>query len=456
MVTTFSLLLMNFGWNGFTEAIIQREHLDHSVMSTLFWINGGISLALTLAFMAVSPVISWFFDEPRLTPITIAFALTIIFTGLSTLHLALLKRQMQFYSASMLQTFSWTIGLITSIVFAWFGWGYWALAIGAVARPVVLASGAWMLCSWRPGPPVRGTGVGQMVRFALNTYGNYTVNYFSRNLDSLLIGWRFGSQSLGLYKKAYDVFMLPTSQLSAPLTSVALSSLSRLAGDPEKYRRNYLNVLSILAFIGMAVSAVLTLVGMDFILLLLGPRWERTGELFVYFGPGIGVMLIYGTHGWLHLSLGKANRWFLWGIFELIVTVIFFVIGLQFGPTGVAIAFVSSIYVLLGPCLVYAGRPVRLTLKSIVEAIYKYYVSAVLSVLLNWYVLYHVDITSVLYSELNTFGRLFIGSVLCTTVYLLFIIIFYRGAKPITQLFSLLREMIPALDKKKTTEVASA
>src|SRR5512139_2693906 len=50
MVTTFSLLLMNFGLNGFTEAIIQRENLDHPVVSTLFWINGGISLALTLVF----------------------------------------------------------------------------------------------------------------------------------------------------------------------------------------------------------------------------------------------------------------------------------------------------------------------------------------------------------------------------------------------------------------------
>jgi uncharacterized membrane protein len=35
MVTTFSLLLTNFGLNGFTEAIQQREEINHSLVSNL-------------------------------------------------------------------------------------------------------------------------------------------------------------------------------------------------------------------------------------------------------------------------------------------------------------------------------------------------------------------------------------------------------------------------------------
>src|SRR5687767_13527711 len=44
MVSTFSLLLVNFGLNGFTEAIQQREELDHTLASNLFWINVGMGL----------------------------------------------------------------------------------------------------------------------------------------------------------------------------------------------------------------------------------------------------------------------------------------------------------------------------------------------------------------------------------------------------------------------------
>ena len=39
MVTTVSLFLSNFGLNGFTEAVLQREEINHALASNLFWIN---------------------------------------------------------------------------------------------------------------------------------------------------------------------------------------------------------------------------------------------------------------------------------------------------------------------------------------------------------------------------------------------------------------------------------
>src|SRR5215831_10396253 len=47
MVTTFSLLLVNFGLNGLTEAIVQREEITHDLASTLFWINVVCGMLLT-------------------------------------------------------------------------------------------------------------------------------------------------------------------------------------------------------------------------------------------------------------------------------------------------------------------------------------------------------------------------------------------------------------------------
>ena len=51
---------------------------------------------------------------------------------------------------------------------------------------------------------------------------------------------------------------------------------------------------------------------------LLGPGWEESGRIFTFFGPGIGVMLLYNTHGWIHLSAGRPDRWFRWGVIEFL------------------------------------------------------------------------------------------------------------------------------------------
>src|SRR4030081_2497308 len=61
MVTTFSLLLLNCGLNGFTEAIIQRDTIDHHLLTNLFWINAGAGILLTIAFAVSGPLIARFY-----------------------------------------------------------------------------------------------------------------------------------------------------------------------------------------------------------------------------------------------------------------------------------------------------------------------------------------------------------------------------------------------------------
>ena len=217
--------------------------------------------------------------------------------------------------------------LLVAIALGFAGFGYWALVAGALAVPAMVAIGAWVQCRWIPGLPRRVPGTGEMVRFALNIYGRFSFNYFARNTDNLLVGWRFGSSALGFYKKAYDLFLLPAGQLSSPLTSVAVSALSRLDRGSEQYRRYFLRILAVMAFVGMGVGADLTLIGKDVILLVLGPAWAPAGRIFMFFGPGVGIMLIYNTHGWLHLSIGTAHRWFRWVVVEFIVTAALFLLG---------------------------------------------------------------------------------------------------------------------------------
>jgi PST family polysaccharide transporter len=450
MVTAFSLLLMNFGVNGFTEAIIQQEEIHHRKISTLFWLNLGISVFLTLVVMTLSPIMTSFYKDPRLKTVAIAMALSIVLTGLSTIHLALLQRNMQFYTTSVNELSATVISIILAIVMALRGWGYWAIVGRQLALAAMTSVGAWVLCRWRPGLPALGTGVGSMVKFAVNVYGNFCMNYFSRNLDKILIGRFYGSRPLGYYDRAYHLFSMPANQLAIPLTGVAIATLSRLRANPEKYKAYYLKAISLLAFIGMPLSAVSVLIGNDLILLLLGPQWREAGKIFSVLGVCIGIMLIYRTIGWLHLSLGRADRWFRWGIIEFIVTALFFLGGVKFGPLGVAGAYAASFYFLTGPGLWYAGRPIQLKLSSLVSAIWKYGVSALASGLLCWFILHSIDFTANIFVELNVFCRILVSLILYVSLYLLVIVTSHQGTKPISQFISIGLEMVPGFSLRKS------
>jgi len=342
MVTTFSLLLMNFGLNGFTEAVLQREIVDHILASNLFWINVGGSLALSIGFAAAGPLLARLYGDARIVGVTEAMSLTICLTGLSVLHVALLERAMRFRVVSVNNVVARAVSVAVAIILGWAGWGFWALAAGAVALSASTCIGAWILCRWIPGFPRRDPGTGPMVRFALHTYGRFTTGYFSGNLDNFLLGWCLGPTSLGFYKKAYDLFVLPTGQLSIGLTTVAVSALSRFQRDVVQYKRYFLSALGVMAFVGMGLSAGLTLVGKDLIFVLLGSKWGEAARIFTLFGPGIGAMLLYCTHIWIHLSIGRPDRWFRWGLVDLVVTTLFLVVGLRWGAEGIAVAWVAG------------------------------------------------------------------------------------------------------------------
>jgi O-antigen/teichoic acid export membrane protein len=441
MTTAFSLILMNFGLNGFTEAVVQCERFDHALASNLFWINLGAGAALTFAFAGAGSLLAKFYRNPLVTGVAAGVSLTIFLTSMSVLHLALLKRAMLFGAVSLNDVVARTVSVIISIVFAWRGWGYWALVAGLIAQPLSTSIGAFAMCRWMPALPRRTEGTGTLVRFALSVYARFSVRYFSRNLDNILVGWRFDAAALGFYKKAYDLFALSADQLVSPLTIVAISALSRLRSDADQFRRYLLNSIALVAFLGMGIGTDLTLVGKDVIRLLLGPGWSEAGKIFVFFGPGIGFMLLHGIQGWIHLSLGLADRWLRWTIFEFVVTALLLSLGLLWGPVGVAVAWSVFFVAFTLPALWYAGRPLHLGAISLVAVTWKYVLAALLAGLASATIFRGALNLGVPNTEGGALAGILAVSVLFAVLYLGAVIALHGGCAPLTLFARLMEEM---------------
>lgn len=347
---------------GLSTAIIQRAEINNAQISTLFWINLALSVGVMLVTAAISPVIARFYHEPRLVLITLAYGCGFLLGGLTVQHEALLRRQMRFTALAVAEVFSIVASVVTAILMAWSGAGYWSLVGAALTLNLVYLIGIWIQCRWRPGLPQRSSGVRSMLVFGGNFTGFTVVNYFARNLDNMLIGWWWGAAALGLYAKAYQLLLLPLDQINSPIAAVAIPALSRLADSPDRYRQAYLRILEKIAIMTMPLMAFMIVTSDWLVMLLLGPKWTGVSRIFALLAIAGFVQPVSSTTGWLFLTQGRPQHMFQWGLIGSSLIIASIAVGLPWGAVGVATSYSLGFVCITLPLLLwFVGRsgPVR-------------------------------------------------------------------------------------------------
>jgi PST family polysaccharide transporter len=299
-------------------------------------------------------------------------------SGLAVQHQALLNRQMRFTVLALIEIFSLATGVISGIVAALYGYGYWALVISSVATSLGYFLLTWMFCRWRPGFPSRGAGVRSMLSFGVHITAFDIVNYFARNLDNVLLGRFWGSNILGLYSRAYNIMMMPISQVRGPLNAVAISALSHIQNDADRFKRYYIKLITFLALITMPLMTYLYVEADEVIFLLLGSQWAGAIEIFRILCLNAFVQPTMGTTGLVLVSLGQTRRYLTIGIVNSIFIVLSFLCGLPWGGVGVAVAYTVATYLTLLPTLWYSYRQSPISIQDFFSVILRPVVASII------------------------------------------------------------------------------
>jgi len=362
MVTALTGFVTMFKDAGLSMATVQRDTVNHEQISTLFWINVGLSFGLMVLMAALAPAIAWFYGEPRLVPITLAVASVFIFSGLTVQHQALLRRQMKFGALAWIQIFSGGLAMSAAVVSALSGAGYWALIVQMAIQQMSFMVFCWIFCRWVPGRPRRGVGTRAMLKFGGQLTGFNFVNYFARNADNVLIGNVWGGGQLGLYTEAYGLLTLPLRQINGPISAVAIPALSRLQNDPAQFRDYFIKTLNVISFITFPLIAWIIICRLEIILLILGQQWLEAVPIFGALSVSAFFQPIGNITGVLYVALGRGKRMFQWGLIGCSWLVISFFIGLPYGAIGVAWAYSIAMLTMAVPCILYAiaGTPIKI------------------------------------------------------------------------------------------------
>jgi PST family polysaccharide transporter len=371
MVTALTVIIERFEDLGLGDAIVQRKDITHEQVSTLFWLNLGVCASLTIALATSAQAIAWFYNDQRLVWITIAFASNFVCSGLSIQHQALIRRRMRFDQFALIKVISALFGLFIGIILAWQGFGYWALVWKELSRSILSTILAWSFCPWRPGLPVRNSGVKSMLRFGGAVTGYRILYSLSNHLDFILIGKFCGAVPVGLYSRAKQLTASPVGQLLEPMRYVALPTLSPLQNDPIKYRNYFEKMLAVLSFLYMPLVVYIGVYSQPIVYIALGSQWMDVVPLFRLLAVSIFMIPIIVLLGMVMLSSGETKRYFLWGLVTNILTITAFAVGIQWGVIGVAVSWPIATTVNLIFSLFFALKGSPITIGGTLRNIYR-------------------------------------------------------------------------------------
>jgi teichuronic acid exporter len=356
IITVFTTFFIIFTDIGIGASIIQDKSLRHEDIENIFSFSFYLAISLALAFSLFSVPLSVIYINDIYKPLGLILAISLFFNTLNTVPNALLLRQKRFMSVGIRMVIVTFISSLFTIVLAYIGLKYYSIALNSVMT-------AFFTFVWNyKSSPVKfrfrfkKDSIIKIKAYSGFLFGFNVINYFSRNLDNLIVGKLLGDIPLAYYDKAYRLMLYPVQNLTHIITPVLHPILSEYQNDKNYVYDKFVSTVRILSLIGIFVGTYCFFAANEIILIVFGYKWQASVPIFRCLSLSIWAQMISSTSGSIFQSLGKTKLQFIRGILVAAITISAILIGVSTGDLGkvavcIAIAynlhFLSMLYFLI-------------------------------------------------------------------------------------------------------------
>jgi O-antigen/teichoic acid export membrane protein len=376
---------------GISNAIIHKQEVSHTQLSTLYWLNILSGVVLFIIVSLCAPLVALFYQEAELTNIIILVAMTFLIQPFGQQFVVLWQKELRFNDIAKVDVITKLLSLLVSVIFAYYNYGVYALVYGVLAG-TLLQTLVFVYKGFREYTisfVFQLSDVREFLNFGLYQMAEKTLNYFNSQIDTLLIGKLLGVETLGVYNIAKQIIMKPIQIINPIVSKVSFPVMAKIQHDTNKLKEIYLKTINLLSSTNFPIYLFMLMTAPQLVALIFGEKWIDAVII-------VQILSIYGACrstmnpiGSLLLAKGRADWGFYWnlGLFFYIPIVIY--VASQWGIETLSWAMVCVMVSLLTPMWYFLVKP--LTQASFWEyhqqiltsALISIFIGAFISILLN-------------------------------------------------------------------------
>ncbi|MXP41362.1 oligosaccharide flippase family protein [Altererythrobacter soli] len=315
------------------------DHVD--TVWSMSLIRAGLIFAI---FLASAWPLAALYGDQRLVGVLIVSGVTGAFMEFYNPHITLATRTFDFRPLVTFQILQKFGGLALAIGLALWFRSFWAIIVGNAVGTLAASLASYLIAPYRPRWSL--SRVGEIWGFSRWMFLNQLCETLNWRFDQLIIGLTVTRAQLGFYSVADSLAVIPSRELSAPISSAIFPGLANIAEKPERLRGSFRRAQSAIAMITVPAAVGLALVAEPAVTLLLGEKWLAATVFVQILSITYAFDMFIIVVRPLGMAMGETRLLFFRQLLGLGIRVPLIVLGLVFGGlVGAALgrAFGSAI-----------------------------------------------------------------------------------------------------------------
>ncbi|MDO5664498.1 MAG: lipopolysaccharide biosynthesis protein [Bacteroidia bacterium] len=273
MITIFIAVSNSIINSGFSNALIRKVDASDKDYDTVFIYNLIVSLLLYLVLYACAPLISQFYNTPKLTVITRVVGIVLIFNALGIIQYTLLAKAVDFKTQAKISIIASVGSGIIGVGMAFYGFGVWSLVAQQISRQFLNSLFLWILNSWRPSFQFSKRSFRELFGFGSKLMISGIIATVFQNVYYLVIGKFYTPAILGQYTRAEQFNNIFSQNLTSIVQRVSYPVLSTIQNEEERLLVAYRKVIKITMMITFALMLGMAAIAKPMVLALIGEKW---------------------------------------------------------------------------------------------------------------------------------------------------------------------------------------
>lgn len=367
VIITFVTIFTEFGMSA---SAIANKDITEKDQSNLFWLNSLTGFIILILLQLNSENIAQYFDIDPLNDLVKVISIIFLLNGMTLQHGANLSRGLEFKVKAQIKITTSLVIFISVILLVINGFSYWSFVYGSILGALLNMCITITKSKLRIYAPKKILKSERFIKFGFGITGFNFLNYFSRNLDKILIAKNLGVDSLGLYTGAYRIVMFPIACLRTPLESVAFPLLSKVDATSKDFRKIYINFLTTLSMINAPVMCVFFLCAKDIIYIGFGKNWSEMYDILILLVLVGFIQPMGSLRGLILLSSGDSKRYFYSGLITTVIVSTVFLSTVNHGLETMIICYIICEWLLAMVMHIYAVKNTSIKKSDLINVIY--------------------------------------------------------------------------------------